>query len=209
MTKSAARPVSRQEAKVATREVLIDAGMAAFGAEGLDASLDGICSRAGYTRGAFYVHFRDRDDFLVAIMDRVGEEFLEALFAPAEPLKSEPPSLTAIVVRFLEAIRSGSYPLTKKGGVRPHQLLQACARSPVVRARYVALIDASRDHVAQLVARDQQGGHAEVRSDVDPSEITTLLLAAVIGAQTMLELEVPLDPGALGTAVLKLLRRRR
>jgi TetR/AcrR family transcriptional repressor of nem operon len=206
MTKTAARAVSRQEAKVATREALIDAGMAAFGAEGLDASLDGICARAGYTRGAFYVHFRDRDDFLVAIMDRVGEEFLEALFAPAEPLKSEPPSLTAIVVRFLEAIRSGGYPLTKKGGVRPHQLLQACARSPVVRARYVALIDASRDHVAQLVARDQR---SEVRSDVEPAEIATLLLAAVIGAQTMLELEVPLDPGALGTAVLKLLRRRR
>ena len=138
MTKSAARPVSRQEAKVATREALIDAGMAAFGAEGLDASLDGICARAGYTRGAFYVHFRDRDDFLVAIMDRVGEEFLAALFAPAEPLKSEPPSLTAIVVRFLEAIRSGAYPLTHKGGVRPHQLLQACARSPVVRARRFA-----------------------------------------------------------------------
>lgn len=206
MAKTAARPVSRQEAKVATREALIDAGMAAFGAEGLDASLDGICARAGYTRGAFYVHFRDRDDFLVAIMDRVGEEFLAALFAPAEPLKSEPPSLTAIVVRFLEAIRSGGYPLTKKGGVRPHQLLQACARSPVVRARYVALIDASRDHVAQLVARDQR---SEVRSDVEPAEIATLLLAAVIGAQTMLELEVPLDPGALGTAVLKLLRRRR
>jgi hypothetical protein len=114
--------------------------------------------------------------------------------------------LTAIVVRFLEAIRSGGYPLTKMGGVRPHQLLQACARSPVVRARYVALIDASRDHVAQLVARDQR---SEVRSDVEPAEIATLLLAAVIGAQTMLELEVPLDPGALGTAVLKLLRRRR
>jgi hypothetical protein len=143
-------------------------------------------------------------------MDRVGEEFLAALFAPAEPLKSEPPSLTAIVVRFLEAIRSGAYPLTQKGGVRPHQLLQACARSPVVRARYVALIDASRDHVARLVARDQRDPRSEqVRSDVDPSEIATLLLAAVIGAQTMLELEVPLDPGALGTAVLKLLRRRR
>ncbi|MDB4967345.1 MAG: Transcriptional regulator, TetR family protein [Myxococcales bacterium] len=206
MVKSAAGPVSRQEAKVATREALIDAGMVAFGDEGLDASLDGICARAGFTRGAFYVHFRDRDDFLVAIMDRVGEEFLEALFAPAEPLAGEPPSLTAIVVRFLDAIRSGRYPLTKKGGVRPHQLLQACARSTVVRARYVALIDASRDHVAQLVKRDQRN---EVRSDVEPHEIATLLLAAVIGAQTMMELEVPLDPGALGTALLKLLRRRR
>src|SRR5437762_11352292 len=105
-TDAPVRFASRRQAMAATREALIDAGMAAFGAEGLDASLDGICARAGYTRGAFYVHFRDRDDFLVAIMDRVGEEFLAALFAPAEPLKSEPPSLTAIVVRFLEAIRS-------------------------------------------------------------------------------------------------------
>ena len=63
-----------------TREALIAAGIAAIGSEGLDASLDAICARAGFTRGAFYVHFQDRDDLLETVMERVGRLFLESLF---------------------------------------------------------------------------------------------------------------------------------
>ncbi|MBM4360960.1 MAG: TetR family transcriptional regulator, partial [Deltaproteobacteria bacterium] len=56
------RGKSRAEASQETRDALIEAGMAAFASEGLDApSLDSICERAGYTRGAFYVHFKDRN----------------------------------------------------------------------------------------------------------------------------------------------------
>src|SRR5437762_1712024 len=103
---------TRKEAMVQTRNALIEAGMAAFAAEGLDASLDGICARAGYTRGAFYVHFEDRDDFLVAVMERVGATFLEGVFAGR--------SLPTTISRFVEAVVSGAYPLTAKSGVKPH-----------------------------------------------------------------------------------------
>ncbi|HZS37677.1 MAG TPA: TetR/AcrR family transcriptional regulator [Polyangia bacterium] len=183
---------TRKQAMAATREALLHAGMAAFGAEGLDASLDGICRRAGFTRGAFYVHFRDRDDFLVAVMDRVGGAFLQAVFAGG--------NLPSTVERFVEAIASGAYPLTRKGGVRPHQLLEACARSPVIRARYVALIETSLRELAQMIRRG-----AELRADVPPSEIASLIMAAVIGAQTMIELGLPLDPPRLARAFMRLL----
>ena len=63
---------TRQATKSETRDALIAAGALEFAEKGLDApSLDAICARAGFTRGAFYVHFRDRDDLLVAIVDRV------------------------------------------------------------------------------------------------------------------------------------------
>ena len=52
--------------------------MALFAKHGLDGpSLDDICAHAGFTRGAFYVHFEDRDDFLVAVMDRVGRQIVD------------------------------------------------------------------------------------------------------------------------------------
>jgi AcrR family transcriptional regulator len=187
---------SRKEAMAATRDALIDAGLEAFSAEGLDASLDGICARAGFTRGAFYVHFRDRDQFLVAVMDRVGQQFLETLFAGAD--------LPTTVSRFVAAVVSGRYPLTHKGGVRPHQLLEACARSREVRQRYVALIELSLKQVAEVV---RAGQRHEVRDDLAPAEVAQLLLATVIGAQTMLELEVPLEPARLAALLLKLLER--
>ena len=108
------RAKSRATTKEETREALIDAGLALFGKEGLDGpSLDAICERAGYTRGAFYVHFRDRDDFLIAVMDRAGASFLDAVFATA----GNRAGLAVTVRRFVIALESGDYPLTKKGGV--------------------------------------------------------------------------------------------
>jgi AcrR family transcriptional regulator len=186
--------LTRKETTVRTREALIQAGIAAFGAEGLDASLDGICERAGYTRGAFYVHFRDRDDFLVAVMDRVGELFLSELFASG--------SLLDIVQRFVAAVSSGDYPLTRSGGVRPHQLLEACARSRKVRERYVALIATSFERLRGLVS---DGQHTLLRDDVPASDVAALLMATVIGAQTMMELAVPLDPPRLAATLYALL----
>ena len=61
---------SRAESKEFTRQALLKAGLLELIEHGLDTpSLDAICARAGYTRGAFYVHFKDRDDFLVAVTD--------------------------------------------------------------------------------------------------------------------------------------------
>jgi AcrR family transcriptional regulator len=186
---------TRKQAMAETREALITAGIAAFGEEGLDASLDRICARAGFTRGAFYVHFADRDDFLVAVMDRVGELFLSELFAGG--------TLETTVARFVDAVRSGAYPLTRRRGVRPHQLLDACARSPAVRERYVALIEASLARLGGLVGDGQRLG---LRGDVAAAEVAQLLMALVIGAQTMMELGTTLDAPRMATLVLKLLR---
>ncbi|HEY0250250.1 MAG TPA: TetR family transcriptional regulator, partial [Kofleriaceae bacterium] len=64
-------PKTREQAKAQTRIALIDAGIIELGHHGLDASLDQICARAKLTRGAFYVHFADRDAFIVAVMHHV------------------------------------------------------------------------------------------------------------------------------------------
>src|SRR5262249_34282992 len=125
------QPIAGRRAESArkTRDALVLAGISLIAEQGLDApSLDAICERAGKTRGAFYVHFRDRDEFLVEVMDRVGTAFLDGVLAV-------PSDLSATVQRFLEAFLSGVYPLTQRGGVKPHQLLDACARSAIVRAR--------------------------------------------------------------------------
>jgi len=53
-------------------------------------SLDDICDRAGFTRGAFYVHFADREALLVAVMDHVGESFVPgSVHSEAEPPEHE------------------------------------------------------------------------------------------------------------------------
>jgi TetR/AcrR family transcriptional repressor of nem operon len=184
---------SRADAMQKTREALVIAGMELFAEQGLDApSLDAICERAGYTRGAFYVHFADRDDLLVAVMDRVGAAYLDAVLPQALAGGEAPISFEEVVQRFLVSVQSGIYPLLgKPGGVRPHQLVDACVRNPVIRARYVALVASSIDRLAAAVADGQL--RKRVRKDIDAARVATLLLALIIGGQTMLELGLPLD----------------
>jgi TetR/AcrR family transcriptional regulator, transcriptional repressor for nem operon len=199
-------PKSRDETKKETREALIRAGLAAFQEDGLDASLDDICDRAGFTRGAFYVHFADREALLVAVMEHVGEAFLASVFAGMGG-GDLTPSLRTVAERFVGSVKAGTYPLMPARGKKPmvsmQQLLAACARSKKVRERYGGLVETSTAAVQALTFADQQSGAA--RTDVDPTAIGQLMLAIIIGAQTMGELGVAVDPEALTRAMLTMI----
>ena len=217
--KAARLSATRDDAKQQTRAALVQAALELFGEQGLDVpSLDAICDRAGYTRGAFYVHFKTREDILVAVMDHVGALFLAAMFeglgadaaaAATAAMGGKTPArrLHHAMSRFVEMVRSGAYPLMAVAGtgplVRPHQLLDACARSAVVRERYRELVGVSLAAVAGLVRSDQAEG--ELRKDVEPETVASMALALVIGAQTMADLGMPLDASALADSIEKML----
>ena len=192
----------RVAAKKRTRTELVRAGMELFAEQGLDGpSLDAICERAGYTRGAFYVHFSDREDFQVAVMREVGGPLLDALLAAAD--QPDPMSLQLATQRFVQALADGSYPLGPVGGIRPHQLLQACARSERVRGLYVALVEEAIRRLARIIAADQRRG--TLRSEMSAEQSAQLLLAVVIGSQTMLELGVDIQAPAIARLCHQLL----
>jgi len=196
------RVVSREQSKQETREALVRAALALIPERGLDVSLDDICDRAGFTRGAFYVHFGDRDELLAVVMERVGHHVLDALIG----VTGEADDLAPVVERFVGALASGAYPLTRTGGVRPYQLLDACARSPAIRAQYVALV---REAIARLGDGLRRGQKRRgVRRDLPADDLAMLLVAAVIGVHTLVDLDVQLDLGSAGASIVKLLGPR-
>lgn len=179
--------LSRAETKARTRQALIDAGADLFAAEGIDGpSLDAICEHAGYTRGAFYVHFEDRDDFLAAVMEQIGRPILDVVLGADENA-----GFSAMSSTFLAAFMDGSYPLGPQGGVKPHQLLDACARSERVQTMYRELIDESIRRVARAIEVDQNEGR--LPESLDAGTVSELLLALVVGVQVLLELGVDID----------------
>ncbi len=191
----------REQTKQETREALVRAALALIPERGLDVSLDDICDRAGYTRGAFYVHFEDRDALLAAAMERAGQPILDAILGAA----GQQTGVTVIVRRFLDALASGAYPLTRKGGVRPYQLLDACARSPAVRGQYVALVKSATAMLAEIVKEGQRRG--EVRDDVRAADVAEIVLAMVIGVHTLVDLEAPIDLERASRSLIKLFSR--
>jgi len=198
---------TRERSKDATRRALIEAAVAEFSERGLDApSLDAICSRAGFTRGAFYVHFHDREELVVAVVERALGAFFDAIIATGDG----PHDLERTVRRFEEAVvgisalrlpgRSGR---DAPAGVPLHRLLEACERSPALRAQLVRLLREAMERVAKTAGAGQAA--ATVRADVDAAALATLLVTLALGFMAALDAGLPFDAPAARRAVLALL----
>jgi AcrR family transcriptional regulator len=195
-------PGTRAATKAATRDALVIAAMEAFAHEGLDApSLDAICARAGLTRGAFYVHFRDRDELVAAVMDRASGWMMDALIARGDASLD----LMNTVRLFGEAVAVGGYP--RAGQVRLQHVLDACARSSVVRDGRIRVLDQVRDRLTAVTRSGQRAG--TIRRDLPPRAVAEVLVAIVLGVEVLLELRFPFDVRADSEALLGALLARR
>lgn len=62
-----------------TQDRLVQAGIAVIARHGVrGASVEEICESAGFTRGAFYSNFDSKDDLCLAILEHLGEAYLDA-----------------------------------------------------------------------------------------------------------------------------------
>ncbi|MCZ2810965.1 TetR/AcrR family transcriptional regulator [Modestobacter sp. VKM Ac-2979] len=97
------RPKRRREATV---ERLLDAALQTFAEQGFaSASVEDICSRGGFTRGAFYSSFKTKDELFEALMTREVERDLARVAELLTGLADEPDPLAAAVDRVLGAFR--------------------------------------------------------------------------------------------------------
>jgi TetR/AcrR family transcriptional regulator, transcriptional repressor for nem operon len=163
---------TRAETKQATRKTLIRAGIAEFSRHGFDVSLDQICARAKLTRGAFYVHFADRDAFIVAVMQDILGTFVAALtgLAPAAP------NLERAIDVFFIAVAARAPIVTGASGLRFYHVLEACRRSKAIGDTYRGILMTGRDRVREL----------------DPAR-ADLLAVVALGLLVVTELDLPID----------------
>lgn len=200
----------RAGAKQETREALIAAALAEFAEHGLDApSLDAICARAGYTRGAFYVHFQDRADLLVAVVEHAMTVFMDAVIASG----GAGHDLERTIDRFASAVAGATGGAT--GGARPSlplpsgvsfaRVLEGVTRDPRLKSGFTSLLVGAAARVAAVAAEGQGAG--AVRSDVDPAPTGNLLVLVALGVMVALDVGLALDPAALRDTVLRLLAR--
>ncbi|MFT4280468.1 TetR/AcrR family transcriptional regulator [Microbacterium sp.] len=101
MTDVGERPASRRREQ--TRARLLDAAHEVFAEVGMDAaSVEMICERAGFTRGAFYSNFESKDELFLALITQLAEAKLEEVAARVRELESgsvtDPSSLVRQVV---------------------------------------------------------------------------------------------------------------
>ena len=98
-------PTTRRRA--VTVERLLDAALETFAETGFAAaSVEDICRRGGFTRGAFYSSFTSKDELFAALFTRELAREMARVEQLLAGLADEPDPVTAAVDRCLSAFRS-------------------------------------------------------------------------------------------------------
>jgi AcrR family transcriptional regulator len=146
-----ARPVTTPTRRRAeTRARLLDAALAVLGEQGLArSSVESVCERAGFTRGAFYSNFATMDDVVAALYSAQASSLVERV----------------------EARLSGGLPGTDVEQVVAHVLEVLPADRPwhAVRTEFTAQALRNPEAAATLAAR-----RAELRERLGPVLVDAL-----------------------------------
>ncbi|BDV31675.1 TetR/AcrR family transcriptional regulator [Microbacterium terricola] len=175
MTDPAAPPSRRRET---TRAKLLDAAAQLFAEVGLDAaSVEAICERAGFTRGAFYSNFASKDELFLELAGQVATARMEAVRARIAELECEGAlgaqitDLAAIIPLVLDVSVADHVGVMLMSEIRINAL-----RSPELAAAYLAQDAEMRTSVAQLITEIVESNQLVLR--VEAADAARLMLTA-------------------------------
>ena len=152
-----------------TRDRLMAAAISIFAARGIiGASVEEICEAAGFTRGAFYSNFADKDALVLALIQAdiagqyaAAEQAIAAM--KSAPGERSPEELVSYALTEFEAVgRSG-----RDAVLAQQELLLYAARQPSLRDPYLVFADECVRQFTALIADamtvQQAGVHRAVR----------------------------------------------
>jgi AcrR family transcriptional regulator len=133
----------------ATRQKLLDAAAQVFAEVGLDgASVETICERAGFTRGAFYSNFETKDELMLALTERTAEEKIELVTQRIQALRETGEQFTPaeLVQRVLDVAMDERREILLTSEIRTRAL-----RDPALAQAYLAWQAGLIDRVAAVI----------------------------------------------------------
>ncbi len=190
----------KAEAKAATRRALLEAGIAeVITSGGIDVpTIDAVCARAGYTRGAFYFYFEDRDEFFSEMLEWLLRNVIQTLFARAA---EDVTGIGEIIERFTDSLVQKEWPALH-GDARAGYLsiMRGVQPGTSVRKRHAEIMTGVLDQLEIAIRHGQDQG--EVDPEIDPRGAATLLLLSAVGAVLWEDIDIPIEPDRLRDAML-------
>lgn len=164
-----------------TRARLLEAAAEVFAEVGMDgASVEAICERAGFTRGAFYSNFETKDELFLELsmaftrrrLEAVGERISEMTAADEGELTATD---AAALVRILDIAGDDRDGVLLMGEIRIRAM-----RDPRVATSFLANEDDMVREVAQIIRDIAAAGGLVLRADAQ--DAARMLLLAWEGA---------------------------
>jgi AcrR family transcriptional regulator len=168
----------RSPRREATRQRILDAAREEFAERGvIGGSVEEICERAGFTRGAFYSNFTDKDDVLDALVEREHTrllEHLDATFVEVDREVEEADSLEAVLAEMVARILR-SIPVDRQLSLIQTELEIFAIRRPEHARRFLETNNRFRGRIGALIDEAMRRYGRELL--VHPSVITDAIVA--------------------------------
>lgn len=194
--RSARREATRQRVLDAAREVFAERGV-------IGGTVEDICERAGFTRGAFYSNFNDKDDVVDALVERENDRLLQHLDASLALVDREvagAPDLEAALGSIVDRILR-SVPVDRQLSLVQTELEIFAIRRPELSRRFLETSNRFRDRIGGFIEAAMRRHGRELL--VDPADITDTLVAVAERSVRRALLEGGnADPDAMASAVL-------
>jgi len=141
------RPASRRREQ--TRARLLDAAHELFGEVGMDAaSVEAICERAGFTRGAFYSNFESKEELFFALITQLADATIEQVAGRVRELTpGDAPDAASLVRQVVGPSLGGQMDSQLISEMRAQAL-----RDPRLARAYLAWQDAMRARVEAIIS---------------------------------------------------------
>jgi AcrR family transcriptional regulator len=164
-----------------TKEMILARAATVFNRQGyFGARLDDIRQATGLEKGGIYNHFASKEDLALQAFDYsiglVQQRFTTALEGKRHAVER----LLAIVGVFYDTVAD---PLVPGGCPLLNTAVEADDAHPELRARAQAAMDDWYGLVRRIVARGVERG--ELRAEIDPDMVATMLIATLEGAIMM------------------------
>jgi len=169
-----------------TRTALVEAAADVFARRGFDgASLEEIAEAAGFTRGAIYSNFGNKEDLMLAVVERYNQtlvdSFSETLAQGKDVSKEEMTVSAAALWRDLIRRDPNLNALNLEFRVR-------ALRDPGFRARLLDLYKQNTARIAALIEREAKT--YGIKLAIDPIDLSEILNATTVGLSEMAGIDV-------------------
>jgi AcrR family transcriptional regulator len=198
------REHARTARRDATRERVLDAAREVFAEKGVfGGSVEEICERAGFTRGAFYSNFTDKDDVLRALVEREQGRLLAHLDASLDAVDAAieaAPDLESVLHSIVDRILR-SVPVDRQLMLMTSELEIHAIRRPDLPRHMLDVNARFRERIGRYISTAMERHGRELI--VPATDVTDTLFAVVERSyrRALLGGEGA-DPDALASAVL-------
>ena len=194
----AIQPLTPERRRQQTRDHLLAAAAQVFAERGFHAaSLDEVAATAGFSKGAVYSNFKNKEDLFLALFKANYDREMEALRATLEASEAPPETrLSDFVALIREEVR-----LTPESfGLLYEEFWLYAVRNPAAREQLIRLEDENVRGIAEIIEAERVREGLEALESVERVARIISLLFHGIGRLRILQPEVA-DDSLIETAI--------